>query len=215
MRRCSQATITERRPGGSARYLASEYQCRVSGIDITQEYIDVANALVELTGLEEEVEFRQASAIDLPFENNTFDTVWTEHVQMNIADKRTFYGEIARVIKPGGQLLFHDIFKGKNEPIHYPVPWADNESINFLAAPEEIREILAELGFSIQTWEDKSRASLEWFVQVVEKLKEKGPPPLGFHLLTGDNAKEKFKNQIRNLKENRFVVVQAVATLRE
>ena len=175
----------------------------------------MANALVELTGLEEEVEFRQASAIDLPFENNTFDTVWTEHVQINIADKRTFYGEIARVIKPGGQLLFHDIFKGKNEPIHYPVPWADNESINFLAAPEEIREILAELGFSIQTWEDKSRASLEWFVQVVEKLKEKGPPPLGFHLLTGDNAKEKFKNQIRNLKENRFVVVQAVATLRE
>lgn len=200
--------------GGSARFLASEYKCRVSGIDITKEYIDVANVLAELTGLEEEIEFRQASALDLPFEDNAFHAAWTEHVQMNVADKRTFYGEIARVTRPGGQLLFHDIFKGENEPIHYPVPWADDESINFLAAPEEIREILEKLGFSIQTWEDKSRASLEWFEQVVEKLQDKDPPPLGFHLLTGNNAKEKFENQIRNLKENRFVVVQAVAALK-
>lgn len=196
--------------GGSARYLATEYECDVTGIDITQEYIDVANALAELTGLEKIVNFKQASALDLPFEDNTFDVAWTEHVQMNIIDKRTFYGEIARVTKPGGLLLFHDIFKGENETIHYPVPWADDKSINFLVTSEEIREIIAELCFSIQTWEDKSRASLEWFEQIVEKLQETGPPPLGFHLLTGKHAKEKFENQIRNLKENRFVVAHAV-----
>jgi len=71
-----------------------------------------------------------------------------------------------------------------------------------------------ELGFSIQNWEDKSRASLEWFEQVIEKLQKKGPPPLGFHLLTGENAESKFKNQIRNLEEQRFVVVQAVVRLK-
>jgi len=201
--------------GGSARYLASHFQCLVTGIDITRAYVDVANALAELTGLEEKVHFQHASALDLPFEDNAFDAVWTEHVQMNIADKRTFYGEIARVTRPGGLLLFHDIFKGDTEPIHYPVPWADDESINFLVTSDELKAVLDTLGYSIQSWEDKSQASLEWFEQVIEKLQKKGPPPLGFHLLTGDNAKSKFENQIRNLQEQRFVVVQAVAKLNE
>ena len=98
--------------GGSARYLAGEHGCRVTGIDLTKEYVDVANALAELVGMKNLVTFRQASALDLPFADGSFDVVWTQHVQMNIADKRAFYSQIARVLAPRGRLLFHDIFQG-------------------------------------------------------------------------------------------------------
>jgi len=37
--------------GGSARYLAAEHECQVTGIDLTQEYVDVANALAGMVGL--------------------------------------------------------------------------------------------------------------------------------------------------------------------
>jgi ubiquinone/menaquinone biosynthesis C-methylase UbiE len=197
--------------GGSARYLASEHQCQVTGIDLTKEYVDVANALADLVGLKHMVEFRQGSALDMPVDDGSFDVVWTEHGQMNIADKRAFYGEIARVLGPHGRLLFHDIYQGDGGPLHFPVPWAEDPSISFLATPQEVRGILEELDFSIRDWEDKSQHSLDWFVEAIEKLKLSGPSPLGLHLLMGNTAKVKFENNIRNLREKRFVVFQAVA----
>jgi len=51
-------------------------------------------------------------------------------VQMNIADKRAFYGQIARVLGPRGRLLFHDVFQGPGGALHYPVPWAEDASIS-------------------------------------------------------------------------------------
>jgi cyclopropane fatty-acyl-phospholipid synthase-like methyltransferase len=196
--------------GGSARYLAAEYGCRVVGIDLTREYIDVANDLAVRVGLGGKVGFRQASALELPFGDAEFDVVWTEHVQMNIADKHRFYGEIARVLAPGGRLMFHDIFRGHGE-LHYPVPWADMSSISFLATQDEVREILQGVGFRVLDWEDTSARSLAWFGAAVERIKASGPPPLGLHLLMGDTALAKLENMGRNLREGRIVVAQAVA----
>lgn len=200
--------------GGSARYLAAEHQCQVTGIDLTQEYVDVANALVGMVGLSDKVAFRQASALEIPFDESSFDVVWTQHVQMNIADKGAFYRECARVTRPKGLLLFHDIFRGEGGPLHYPVPWAEEPSISFLAPPGEVREILNELGFVIHDWVDTSDASLQWVVAAMDRLTVSGPPPLGSHLLMGDTAKTKLENAVRNLRDGRFVVYQACAEKR-
>jgi ubiquinone/menaquinone biosynthesis C-methylase UbiE len=197
--------------GGSARYLASERGCYATGIDLTKEYVEVATALAELVGLKDRVEFRQSSALTIPFDNNSFDVVWTEHVQMNISDKRAFYGEIARVLKPGGRLLFHDIFQGDGGSPHYPVPWAETSEISFLATPETARGILDALGFKLLAWENKSQHSLEWFAATLDRIKQSGPPPLGIHLLMGTTGKTKFENILRNLQEGRIVVFQAAA----
>ncbi len=199
--------------GGSARYLASEYQCKVTGIDLTSEYVDTANVLTRQVGLDHLIKFQQGNALNLPFEDAFFDVVWTEHTQMNIADKHGFYGEIARVLKPQGCLLFHDIFQSSGGPIYFPVPWADDETVNFLITPESAGDVLEKTGFSILHREDKSGASLDWFEAMLDKLKSSGPPPLGTHLLMGgaESAEVKINNQIRNLRENRMVIIQALA----
>jgi SAM-dependent methyltransferase len=200
--------------GGSARYLAAEYRCRVTGIDLTREYVDAANALVGMVGLSDRVAFRQASALEMPFDDETFDVVWTEHVQMNIADKHAFYREIGRVTRPGGMLLFHDIFAGEDGPPYYPVPWAEEPSISFLAAPDEVRTILEDLGFVLHEWVDKSEPSLQWIVTALEKARVSGPPPIGTHLLMGDTAREKLDNVTRSLRDGRLAVYQARAEKR-
>ncbi len=197
--------------GGSARYLAAEYQCRVTGIDLTREYVDVAGDLVRRVGLDGRVDFVQASALDLPFAGESFDVVWTEHVQMNIADKARFYGEISRVLKPGGQLLFHDVFQGPAGEPHFPVPWAEDASISHLATPEQARHIIEASGFEIRDWENTSARSLEWFVRAAQRLQSGSAPPLGIGLLMGPTAKDKFANIVRNLREERIIVLQAVA----
>ena len=196
--------------GGSVRHLAVEHECHVSGLDITPEYVDTANALSLMVGLEDTVGFRQGSALEMPFDCESYDMVWTEHAQMNISDKKGLYSEIARVLKPSGRLVFHDIFQGPGGDLHYPVPWAGDSSISFLIAEEDLKDVLESVGFRVHDWEDKSDASLTWFQAAAERMKQSGPPPIGIHLLMGDTAKEKFDNVIRNLQDKRITVLQAV-----
>lgn len=197
--------------GGSARYLAGEHGCRVVGIDLTAEHIDAANVLAELVGLAHAVAFQQGDALDLPFAEASFDVVWTEHVQMNVADKAAFYAGLARVLVPGGRLFFHDIFQGPGGTPHYPVPWAKDDAISFLATPESGRALLDHLGFAVADWEDTSARALAWFAGVADKLRGTGAPPLGPHLLMGEGAPAKLRNVVRNLQEGRIVAIQAIA----
>jgi ubiquinone/menaquinone biosynthesis C-methylase UbiE len=200
--------------GGSVRHLAVEHQCHVTGIDLTEEYIKTAVALSRLVGLEKQVEFHTCSALKMPFGDAAFDVVWTEHAQMNIEDKAGLYGEIARVLKPGGRLVFHDIFQGPGGEPHFPVPWAEDRSISFLISPDSARDVLEKIGLEIRNWEDKSAHSLAWFETAAEKLKSSGPPSLGTHLLMGETAKDKFVNVVRNLRDERIAVLQAVLVKR-
>jgi ubiquinone/menaquinone biosynthesis C-methylase UbiE len=197
--------------GGTARYLAERYKCNVAGIDLTEEYISVGKKLTELIGLSDRVELSHGSALELPYEDESFDIVWTEHVQMHIADKNRFYAEIARVLKPGGRLLFHDIFRGPGGPPLYPTPWAEDESISTLATETEARSIIEQLGLEIDQWLEKVQASIEFCKMKVAQIESDGPPAMGTHLLMGDNAKDKLQNYLRNLSEDRVSVAMGMA----
>ncbi len=157
------------------------------------------------------MELRHGSALEIPCEDERFDIVWTEHVQMNIADKNRFYSEIARVLRPGGRLLFHDIFRGLGDSPFYPAPWAEDESISALATETEARSIIEQVGLEIDQWIGKVQESIEFFKTVSAQIEADGPPPIGIHLLMGDNAKEKLQNYVRNLSEDRVSVVLGMA----
>ena len=197
--------------GGSARYIAEKYGCNVIGIDLTEQYIDVANKLTERVKMSDKVSFKQTSALEIPFESDNFDVIWTEHTQMNIADKRGFYGELSRVLKPNGKLVFHDIF-GTDNPAHYPTPWAEHDSLSSLCTEEEARDAVERSNLAVEQWINKSIESLEFFKNIAKKIETSGPPPLGFHLLMGSTAKTKLLNQVRNLEENKISVIQATAS---
>ncbi len=195
--------------GGSARYLAETSGCHVTGIDLTAEYCRAATRLSELVGLADRTEFRQGSALDMPFENASFDLVWTEHAQMNIADKARLYSEIARVLRPGGAFIFHDIFQGDHGEPHFPVPWANAPSISALMAVDQVRSCLEAVGLVVERWDDRSQLSLEWFRATTERLEKEERSPLGLHLLMGEDAGTKLANMVRNLEEDRIVVYRA------
>jgi len=196
--------------GGAVRYLSSAYACKTTGIDLTEEYIEVARRLAHAVGLDELVSFHCASALNMPFADASFDIVWTEHVQMNIEDKGAFYKEMARVLKPGGRLVFHDVFSGEGGEPYYPVPWAETARISYLSTINELKGYLQDTGFSIQYWEEKSQESLNWFRVAVRRMKSSGTAPLGVHLLMGPTARKKIENLISNLSEQRITVLQAM-----
>lgn len=202
--------------GGTARFLAHNYGCAVSGIDFTGEFVDVGRTLTEMVGLDEMIDLEQGSALELPYQDESFDYVTTEHVQMNIGDKRRFYGEIARVLKPEGRFVFHDIFCGSvSGPLHYPVPWADDPSYSYLAPVGEARSLMEEAGLDIAEWHDRDEESIAFVTRMFERFGNEGPPPLGQHLLMGEKGAEKMKNYHRNLAEGRTCVVLGMGVKRK
>ncbi len=86
--------------GGPARFFAERFGCRVTGIDLTADFVDAAKALTARVGLTERVAYRQASALTLPFADDSFDLATLLHVGMNIADKAALMTEVRRVLRP-------------------------------------------------------------------------------------------------------------------
>ncbi len=198
--------------GGPARTMAHEFGARVTGIDLIEEYCRAATLLTERVGLSHRVTFRQANALDLPFENASFDVVWTQHASMNIPDKARLYGECFRVLKAGGTLAIYDILGGPAGPVNFPVPWARTPETSFLVAPSELRSLLEAAGFRVTLWEDRTSAALEWFASLSKRIQQGGLPPLGTHLLVGgSDYPEMARNQVRNLQQGRIVLAEILA----
>lgn len=196
--------------GGAARVLARDRGCHVTVVDLTEVYCRVGADLTRRTGLDGRVEFRHGNALALPYPDQSFDLVWTQHSSMNIDDKATLYAETHRVLRHGGRLAIHEIMAGPQAPPRYPVPWAREASSSFLQSPAAIRGILERLGFRVLSWEDHSAITVAWFKERVAAAGPGGPPPLGLQLLLGADTPLLFRNMIQSFEEARIVAVMAV-----
>jgi SAM-dependent methyltransferase len=196
--------------GGPSRMLADDYNCKVTGIDLSHEYIRTASALSRLVGLQDKTEFLQGSALELPFKDASFDVAWTQHVQMNIEDKTRFYAEIDRVLSDRGTFVYYDIFMKDGEDVDYPVPWANNATISFLDTPANMQCILRELGFrKIQSTDQTSKGS-RFLIGLFNKLKRNGLPQIGLNVLMGTSTKEKLVNILKGLEEEKIVLQSGI-----
>lgn len=200
--------------GGSTRRLSHETGCCVTGIDLSDEYIDAAERLTQLLNMQERVKFHAASALELPFEDNAFDGAWLIQMNMNVENKPGLLQEVYRVIKPGGRVVLYEVCGNKNTPVYFPVPWAQDSSMSFLVPPESFRDVIISSGFEIEAWNDKTDLAQQAFAHMTEPKGEPILPELGVHMLVGNDILTKAYNLRRNLDDERVSLIETVAVKR-
>ena len=157
--------------GGPARFTVSCYGCKVIGIDLTQEFVEVGNKLSSWVGLGKQTELEQASAVQMPFNDNSFDAAYMIHVGMNIQDKTSLCKEAHRVIKGGGYFGIYDVMLTGDSNLKFPLPWAEITANSFVSSLSEYKEYLSLAGFVITAERNRREFALEFFEELMKKRK--------------------------------------------
>ncbi len=198
--------------GGASRYVAKKYNNHVTGIDLTEEYIETGNVLCAWVKLDKHISLHHGSALSMSFQDETFDGAYMMHVGMNIEDKAQLFKEIYRVLRPGTSLGVYDVMRNKDGELTYPVPWATEKNASYLATPNQYNHVLEKAGFEISKENNRHDFALDFFKQLREKVEANGgPPPLGLHTLMQESTAAKIKNMIENIVKEYISPVEIIA----
>jgi len=198
--------------GGAARFAASCYGCRVTGIDLTPEYVEAAKTVCGWLGLDKRISLHQGSALALPFADHSFDRAYMLHVGMNIGDKAGLCADVGRVLKEGSLFGIYDVMRTGDGDLTYPVPWATTASSSAVATPAEYLDALRQAGFTVIAERNRRDFALAFFDQLRARAAVAGgPPPLGLHILMGRNTPDKVQNMIANISSGMIAPVEMIA----
>ncbi len=198
--------------GGTARYAASHYGVRISGIDLTAEFVETGNVMCGWVGLADQVSLFEGSALDLPFDDASFDAAYMLHVGMNIADKGALCAGVARVLRPGCAFGIYDIMRTGPGELKFPVPWAENANISAVAEPGDYKRALEEAGFTLTHERNRRDFALAFFEELWARMAAAGgPPALGTHVLMRASAAERLRNLAENIAAGRIAPVELIA----
>ena len=192
--------------GGTARYLADRFSCRVTTVDLTEEYCNTSRWLNQLVGLDGSISVHHGDVTNLPFPSASFTVVMSQHVQMNVANKTRLYDEAHRVLRPRGRLAIWDIAAGSPGELNFPLPWADQPALSHLDSSDQLRATIESAGLAVTQWSDRTEEA----VTIMETFLSVPPGPLGLHIFV-DNFVEKANNLVRGLSNGRLRAVQGIA----
>ena len=196
--------------GGPARYYANEYECIITGIDITPSFIEIGNEFNKITSMSNKVELKIGNGEILDFENETFDGAYSQHVTMNISNREKFFTEAFRVLKKDGFFAFTEHGLGQEGDPIFPLPWADSSEMSFLLTPQKTISILKDTGFSDIKIIETADKYISGYEKLIKLKTENKNPVLGIHVIGGDSMNERSTNSMKSIKENRTLPFEIV-----
>ena len=196
--------------GGPARYFAKQFKCFITGIDITPSFIEIGNKFNNLTSMSKQVSLQIGNGETLDFEDETFDGGYSQHVTMNIKNRKEFFLEAFRVLKKGTFFAFSEHGLGPEGNPVFPLPWADAAEMSFLFSPESTIALLEEVGFYDIQIIETSEKYISGYEKMINTKSEKENPILGIHVIGGATMKQRSRNSMQCIKEKRTLPIEIV-----
>lgn len=198
--------------GGTSRFVASTFGCHVHGLDLNPDFVEAGKILNRWARMEGQVELIQGSALLLPYEDGSFDVAYTQHAQMNIEDKQTFYKEASRVLKPGGTFFFNDVFRLRDGDLGFPLPWADTPPLSFLEHADKAKSMMESAGLRSKTYRQLIEETKAGVAKGLALIDNPDSPAAKLKILLGDDAKLKFFNYSKACSDGLITVCIGTAT---
>lgn len=133
--------------GGSARYLASQSGCHVDCLNLSQTQNALNRQKNQSAGLTDLIDVVHGSFEDIPAADASYDVVWSQDAILHSGHRARVLDEIARVLKPGGQLIFTDPMQADDCPDGVLQPILDRIHLETLGSFAFYREELTQRGF--------------------------------------------------------------------
>lgn len=134
--------------GGSARYLAETYGCRVYALNLSEVENERHRELNATRGLTDRIEVVDGSFERIPYSDASVDVVWSQDAFLHSGNRVRVLEEVARVLRPGGHLIFTDPMAADNCPAGVLQPILDRIHLDDMGSPGFYTRELARLGFT-------------------------------------------------------------------
>lgn len=197
--------------GGAARLVVTRYNCRVTGFDLTRDFVEAGNTLCQWIGVGDRVSLHHASALSIPEPDGAFSGGYMLHVGMNIADKGALFAEAARLLRAGARFGIYDVMRMADGELGYPLPWASDAESNAIARPEQYRAALQSAGFEILAERSRRDFALAYFSEQRAKVAAgETPATLGLHTLMGARRPAQVRNMFEAVSSGRIAPVEMI-----
>ncbi|MFT5484236.1 MAG: ubiquinone/menaquinone biosynthesis C-methylase UbiE [Halieaceae bacterium] len=169
--------------GGPACLLVTNHGAgKVTGIDVEEPVLREAQATVSSQNLENQIDLQFVTPGPLPFDDATFDVVFSKDSIIHIPDKQSLFSEVYRVLKPGGWVVMSDWYCGEEPFTEEMSNWVERTGLSFAMTPiQNDGSLLGDLGFSDTALLDRNK----WFADFSRKLVDQmGGPGYSYMVAT-------------------------------
>lgn len=158
--------------GGSARYLSRTYGAATVCLNLSEVQNERNRRLNRDQGLSELVSVVEGNFEALPFEEGSFDLVWSQDAMLHSERRGTILEEVARILKPGGRFVFTDPMQADGGDATLLAPVLERLDLDSLASPGFYREEAERLGFSLEAFDNLSPHLSHHYASVLRVLEE-------------------------------------------
>ncbi|MDA0748721.1 MAG: methyltransferase domain-containing protein [bacterium] len=159
--------------GGAARYLAKTYGCEVVALNLSEVENERDRELNREQGLDDLVEVVDGSFEDVPFEEASFDLVWSQDAILHSGDREQVLHEVARVLRSEGEFVFTDPMQADDCPEGVLQPILDRIHLENLGSPGFYREKATAVGLEEVQFEDLTHQLVNHYTRVLDETKKK------------------------------------------
>ena len=161
--------------GGPARAIANYTQARVTGVTLNRYQVERGIAHTKFHGLEHLVSHLQADFTKLPFEDQSFDAAYAIEATCHAPELSMVYGEMYRVLKPGGYFATYEWIHAKDFDAGNPLHQKINHEIEYgngLPPLRSIKDVYAaaeKVGFKVVYEHDIAEdqaGTLPWYYKL-------------------------------------------------
>lgn len=166
--------------GGAARYLASNYGCKVTALNLSEVENERHRAVLRAHHLENQVDVVDGSFESIPLADASTDIVWSQDAILHSGQRRKVLEEVARVLKSGGVFIFTDPMQTDDCEAGVLRPILDRIHLETLGSPGFYRKACEELGLKEIGFEDHSKQLVTHYTQVLRTTMQREPDLKGF-----------------------------------